>query len=382
MAMVRGLQVSAQGLDQRFGEASATYLRAVLEAVVQAAVVVPVEGVVLPVLQRFRGVYVLDSTTLSLPTALAAVWAGCGGGHTAGDGAAALKVQVQLELQHGALCGLQLAHGRAQDRSTPLQHSALPPGALRLADLGYFSLDVLAHLTGDGVYWLTRLQAGTVVYDAQGARLDLPAALVAALPAPADAVVDWPVRLGVRAQVAARLLAVRVPPQTATRRRAALQQEAKRQGQPVSRQRLALADWTILVTNVPCAQLSVEEALVLARLRWQIELLFKLWKSPLQLDVSRSANPWRILCEIYAKLLVALFAHWLLVLTCWEYPDRSLSKALHTIQAHAAHLASVFDEVAALGEVVNRLQRCLAHGCRLTKRKQRPSTFQRLLALG
>ena len=80
--------------------------------------------------------------------------------------------------------------------------------------------------------------------------------------------------------------------------------------------------------------------MVLARMRWQIELLFKRWKSQLQLDVSRSHPPWRILCEIDAKLLVALFAHWLLALTCWEYPDRSLPKALRTIQAHAAHLAT------------------------------------------
>ena len=74
MAAVRGVQVSAQGLDQRFSEASATYLRAVLEAVVREGVVTPVEGVALPVLRRFTGVYVLDSTTLSLPTTLAHVW--------------------------------------------------------------------------------------------------------------------------------------------------------------------------------------------------------------------------------------------------------------------------------------------------------------------
>jgi hypothetical protein len=37
---------------------------------------------------------------------------------------------------------------------------------------------------------------------------------------------------------------------------------------------LSLADWTILLTNIPRRLLSLPEELVMARLRWQIERLF------------------------------------------------------------------------------------------------------------
>jgi len=59
-----------------------------------------------------------------------------------------------------------------------------------------------------------------------------------------------------------------------------------------------------LITTAPAYKLSFDEALVLYGARWQIELLFKLWKSHAKLDTSRSCNPWRILTEIYIKLLV------------------------------------------------------------------------------
>ena len=60
----------------------------------------------------------------------------------------------------------------------------------------------------------------------------------------------------------------------------------------------------------PADQLCVDDVLQLARVRWQIELLFKLWKSHGQLDKSRSDNPWRVLCELYAKLIAMLIQHW------------------------------------------------------------------------
>ena len=54
----------------------------------------------------------------------------------------------------------------------------------------------------------------------------------------------------------------------------------------------ATATWTIVVTNVPRELLNVEEAMLLARLRWQIELLFKLWKSHGGIDEwSRQVDP-------------------------------------------------------------------------------------------
>ncbi len=368
-----GVDISAQGLDERFTQSAATCLRRVLEAAL--AVVVEASPPAIPLLQRFSGIFVHDSTSLLLPAALAELWPGCGGST---GGAAALKVQVRYDLLKG---GLQLAWqaGRASDRRASFQHAPLPVGALRLADLGYFDLAVLTETQQQQAYWLTRPQAGTRVFDGRGQALDLATYLTRQT----SASLDVPIQLGATHHLPCRLLAVRVCQETADRRRQRLHTEARRRGQAVSQERLRLADWTLFVTNIPVERLSLREALVLARTRWQIELLFKLWKEHAQLDESRSQKPWRILCEIYAKLLGQLIQHWLCLVSCWRFADHSLRKAAVTIQQHALHLAVAFATRVGerLSEAIAVIQHCLEHGARINKRRRSPSTFQLLLDL-
>jgi len=57
-----------------------------------------------------------------------------------------------------------------------------------------------------------------------------------------------------------------------------------------------------------------------------MELLYKLWKQYAQVDEWRTANPWRVLCEVYAKLIGVVLQHWLMVLFAWQDAQRSLVK--------------------------------------------------------
>ena len=374
MAVVRGVEITPQGLDQRFTPEAAECLKQVLAKGVQQ--LVAAAPVAIPILQRFQGVYVLDSSVIRLPDALAEDWPGCGGRIPEGL-QASLKLEVRLNLSTGALEGPFLQPGRVHDRCAPVQTAPLPKGALRLADLGYFSLDNLAALDREGVYWLSRMQMGTVIFDQDGRRWHLAALLESV----GQDEVDLLVTLGARRQVQCRLLAVRVPQEVAEQRRRRLRDEARRRQQGVSQERMTLTHWTVFITNAPAELLSLPEALILARARWQIELLFKLWKSHGQIDKWRSANPWRILCELYAKLLTMIIQHWVLLVGCWAYPNRSLFKAAQTIQKHALSLAVAFDSVPAISEAIAAIQRCLAAGCRINKRKTKPHTYQLLLSL-
>jgi hypothetical protein len=287
---------------------------------------------------------------------------------------------VRHDLLHGTLDGPLLQPGRAQDRTSPHQTTPLPPEALRLTDLGFFCLAELRQRSAEGSYWLTRLQAGTVVVTADGHRW----ALLDLLTHRDQTRLDEPVELGVEERLPARLLAVRVPQEVADQRRRRLRADARKKGQTVSRERLALCGWTVLVTNVPPDRLTLPEALVLARARWQIELLFKRWKSHNLVDEWRSANPWRILCEVYAKLIGVIVQHWLWLVGGWHYPDHSLAKAALTIQEHIAALTAAFrhGDAARVAAVLEDLAYDLAGGCRLTERRTRPPTYQVLLALG
>ena len=112
-----------------------------------------------------------------------------------------------------------------------------------------------------------------------------------------------------------------------------------------------------------------------------MELLFKLWKSHAKVDEWRSRNPWRILCEIYAKLIGLCLSQWLFVVSLWPYPDRSLFQAAKTVQKWAIPLALALQDPDQLLATLTALCDCLMAGCRQQKRKTHAATFQELLSL-
>jgi len=375
-----GCDLTPQALDQRFTEQAATFLGQLLAATVR--VVIGADPVTIPVLQRFAGVYLTDSSLISLPTALHTLWRGCGNG--AKPVTAALKLLVRFDLLHGTLTGPWLCSGRTHDRRAAQQldtspEGRLPKGALHLADLGFFDLVVLREWSEQEVFWLTRLLASTAVYTLEGVRVHL-GGWLARQRLRSHQQLEMAVQLGVQERVRARLLVQRVPTEIAQGRRRRLRHEAKRRGQTVSAARLALADWTLFVTNAPPEKLSVEEALALGRARWQIELLFRRWKSQGHVDEWRSHKPWRIMCEVYAKLIGLVMQHWLLVASCWAQVERSLVKATKLLQRYAEQIAFAFTGgQLKLERILSSVQRRLARRCHITKHRCQPSTYQLLL---
>lgn len=370
-----GVSVLPQAIDQRFSLATASLLRTVLVGSLEH--LIAADPVAIPLLQRFAGCFVQDSTTIVLPDELAAHARG-NGGSSSTNTAAALKCGLQLDLLTGLLSHLDLADGRASDRALPLQHAPLPRGALRLADLGFYDLGVFATLSAQGVYWLSRIQPTARVSEPERRSMPL-LDFVRSL----GSLQQWEgwVLVGSKQQLRARLLVARVPQEVADQRRRRIRAAARDKGQTPSAAALALAEWTVLLTNIPAELLSVDEALVLTKVRWQIELVFKLWKSCGQLDEWRTKKPARVLCEVYAKLLAMLVQHWLLVMSCWEWPERSLVKAAQVIRAHAAELASARGRIERLSETLETIRTVVQQTARMNRRKKQPNTYQLLLAL-
>ena len=366
-----GVPIAPSSLDERFTPPAADCLAAVLCQALEH--VLTARPAAVPLLRRFNGVHIQDSSTVSLPAALAPYLPGCGGS-TPDAGAAALKLQVRWELSGCALEGLTWHAGRSADTKAELSREFLPPGALRVADLGYFDLDTLQDYDAQGVYFLSRLPSRSVLYDGQGKKWRL-AAFLAAVQGDQ---VDEQVEVGAKKRLPARLLAVRVPAEVAQKRRERLRKTAKKKGRKVSAERLALCEWTVYITNAPAEKLSLQEALALGRARWQIELLFKLWKSEGHIDESRGKRPWRVLCEVFAKLLGMVVQHWIL-LTAGPLLGRSAVKAARQVRKFALRLAEAVGVGRQLRQLLRQLQRRLQRVSRIKKRRRDPSTLQILL---
>jgi DDE family transposase len=176
-----------------------------------------------------------------------------------------------------------------------------------------------------------------------------------------------------------RLFFERVPEAVAQERRRRLKRDAAKGGTSLSPRAALLAGWTIALTTVPSALLSREEALILLRLRWQIELLFKRWKEQGLLDEWRTKKANRILCEIYAKLIGLLLQQWLLIVSCWHQPHRSLVKAAKAVRQHVVLLSTALTGDLCLLVALRRIQRAAQAGSRLNSRQEAPNTSQMLM---
>jgi hypothetical protein len=366
-----GMPISAQGMEQRLNENSAQFMKLVLEFAIKEKVSGMTRSA-FPLLEKFNGVHLRDSSTIGLPATLKDIWRGNGNG--SGENAA-LKLQVSWEYSRGALDGIFLQDGYCQDKTSPYQNLELPAGALHIGDLGYFSLEKLAGDSQNGVFWITRWKFKTTIWDETDHLLDL----VEFLSAQTQNQLDLPVQVGGKQQLTCRLLASRVPQEVADQRRQRLKDTYRKKGRQPSEKLLQLAEWTIVLTNISPSLLSLKEALLLLKVRWQIEILFKLWKEYLSMDECNSRNPWRILTEIYAKLLTALLFHWTTLFDFWSYPDRSLFKAVQIFQKYITTILFNLNNIDALSSILQRLSDCYTKSCPINKHANLACTYQMLL---
>jgi Transposase DDE domain len=370
MAAQCGVEVTPQAVEQRHSPALVRFLESLFRE--GTRVVVGSDRSLAPILERFTSVEVLDSSTVQLPDDMRESFPGCGG--RGGFGQAAMKLQTEWDLRSGALSHVQIETGRRSDGGTDRQWVRRGKGSLRITDLGYFNVAVFADMVANGEHFLSRLQFGTGVMLPDGEAVDL----LDWLPRQPGPFIDQPILLGQERRLACRLIAWRLPEEQANRRRQKLRQEMLRKsGQEPGAERLAWCDWTILVTSVPPEMLTPEEAVVLYRARWQIELLFKRWKSQGLVAALSGSTGVRQMVRVWSRLLAALVQHWLIVSSAWGDPSKSLDKVGEAIRAFVGRIASGLLRPAELGQVLADLCQAVVKTCRRNKRAK-PGTFELL----
>jgi hypothetical protein len=391
-----GPPLSESGLRQHLNPRGAALLRDLLDHALQPLFLGQPSA--LPLLRRFAGVYLFDSTVLSLPAGLARDYAGCG---NQSQPHAAVKRLLGLELTCGGLIQVDFFSARDPDQALTPQAQPLPEGALRYADLGFFSLDFFREQAAQGVFGFTRAHPQRVVQ--RGAQ---PAQSLGAFLRGRGPQVDVAaVTVGTKDRLRCRLIAWRVPDAVAQGRQRKLQESYRRRerrrrhkrerGQkggpgrrrgagrrrrlPVTAEQLRWCEWVVVLTNVPAEKLSVAEAQALLRARWQIELLIKLWKQSGCLEGIRGQKRGRVECELLAKVLGQVVAHGSVLASGRVYLEVSAPQAAELVRKYAERLGQALGQglPALLGvweELLGRLQRV----GRRRRGRLRPSTEQRL----
>lgn len=227
-----------------------------------------------------------DATTVSRPGSQGTDW------------------RVHLSLDLGRLCvdGVEVTDASGGES---LARFPSAPGDIEVADRGYAFAGSLGPSLAAGSQVVVRTNWQNLpLWTATGQRLDISAWLHCAL---ADPIQETAVGLATpQGQFQLRLIAGRLPAEAAERARRKAHSAARKKGRTPDQRTLWACDFVLVLTSLPSRWWSAGNVLDLYRLRWQVELLFKRFKSLLNFDGLRCKDPELTQTYLLGKLLAAL----------------------------------------------------------------------------
>jgi len=244
-------------------------------------------------------VRIQDATTISRPGSTGTDW----------------RVHLGLTLWPLGVDGVEITDAHGGECLTRLEAQ---PDEIRVADRGYAFVASLAPLLATAVALVVRIHwQNLTLENAAGQRVDL-IAWLHTVHTVTERSVWLPTPLG---RFALRLIAVPLPAPAARRARARLRKFSQKKGRTPSPDNLFAAGFLLLVTNLPIAAWPCQQVLWLYRLRWQIELAIKRFKSLLHLDQLRAQDPQLVQAFLLGKLLAILLMDQLTDQVTLQQPD-------------------------------------------------------------
>ncbi|MFT4554004.1 MAG: hypothetical protein ACI9S8_002649 [Chlamydiales bacterium] len=120
---------------------------------------------------------------------------------------------------------------------------------------------------------------------------------------PNDSVVEIAVLIGGIQKVPVRLIAYRVPEEILNQRSRKQNRSAQKKGRTVSKKSKQWVRFTFLITNVSIEVWKAKVIGTVYKLRWEIENIFKNWKSNLEIHLMKGTSKERIACFIISRLM-------------------------------------------------------------------------------
>lgn len=304
-----GLEITKQAIDDRFNDRAVLFFHRILDRLLSAEFNPPNDSGGL--LSRFNRVRIKDSTKFPLPKAFAHKYGGNGGGGNGGGSdncESLISIQYEYDLLSGETLDLRLTDGLKNDQSDSRDFTDdIRKDDLFIRDLGYSTLPYLEKISEKGAFFLNRLPAKTSVYASEDVGrgecepLDF-RKLHGRISKHKLSHMELEVFVGKKAMLPCRLVMMPVDEATYEKRIRKATEKGKRYGN-VSEEYKAKSRLNVFITNVDRKDLDTEKVREVYTLRWQLELVFKVWKSQAAIDEIREMKIERFECQLLSKLI-------------------------------------------------------------------------------
>lgn len=322
--------MTPQALCERINsEAAVNYLSEVLRFAVEKNLSVHREGLSASLFASFNRVFIEDSTVLTLNERLADKFKGSGGNASK----AAVKIDFIFDLKRHTIHSLSMSGGNLPDQARAGEIvERLKEGDLVIRDLGYFATKALANIGAKKAFYLSRLLQGTGIYlsqESSAPAIDILDHLDKKFAH--NGVMDLDIYLG-QERTPCRLIVYRASEDVVNERIRKADAKARKKGRQLSEESKKWLRFSFFVTNVSRQVWSAEVIGTIYRIRWQIELTFKTWKSLCQIHFLKGQRSERIQCLIYGRLIAIVIMNMVYSFASW-YSETRLNRetSLHKL---------------------------------------------------
>lgn len=299
-ALTHDISITKQAFDDRFDETAVSFVKGVLDEVMANQIDTPLDP---HYLEKFKKVKIKDSTRFDLPKRLKEYFPGFGGKITSEAGA---TVQYEFDLKTRRLHDLGITSALKNDIQDAKEKSDdIEQGDLIIRDLGYFSSKVINAINEKKAFFLSRMKTIMDVFDENHQEVSFKK-MYNQMVKSNKTRHHMHVTIGNKERIPVRLLIEMVPEETYQKRIRKREYESRRKGWRITEEFKARAHFTLMITNVPEEDLPAENIYKLYKTRWQIELIFKVWKSVMGVDKIHPMKYHRLMCLLYAKFILFL----------------------------------------------------------------------------
>lgn len=270
------ISISKQAINDRFTDKSVCFMKLIIEKFIKENIGSEDK---IEFLDHFKRVRIKDSTCFQLPDCMKDKYAGSGGSASN----SMVRIQFEYDYKTGEVIVLEVTGFNRQDRKDAAESiDNIKKGDLIIRDLGYVSNNVLQEINSRDASFLNRLNTITHVFeknkDDKFVQLNF-VKLRMKMQRLGVNTLDKEVYIGTAQKIKIRLVIEEMPQDKINERIRKIKKEAKRKKRTLREETLARASLNLFVTNIQSEILPVSRVRSLYRLRWQIELMFKVWKS-------------------------------------------------------------------------------------------------------
>jgi len=328
----QGLEISKQAIDKRFNEATVAFFKLLIEKAMQE---ISISETGLNFLKEFNRVRIKDSTCFQLPVEMADAYPGSGGAASK----ACIRIQFEYDIKTGQVIDLSLHSFIDQDLKNAIDTiQNICFNDLFIRDLGYISTEALREIKKKLAFFINRLISQVKVYtkDSKDSKefedskdsyteLNFPQLLARMKKNNLTSLEKIVYITDKKEEV--RLIIELLPQKIIQERIKKANKEAKKKKRTLTKEYKLRACFNLFITNISQEILSSEQIHYCYTLRWQIELVFKIWKSIGNIHKIKKMKTCRFESLLYAKLLWILI-NWTIVWQMNKYIYQTKNKLL------------------------------------------------------